>query len=140
MNGEVCTIDASDCSSLSAVRTLEVDIISTNVPFLTVCGNFRCSVQHFSAPSMMKNSSSSRAHANSCQRFVDIHIPPEGSHEHNTNNTQQPQHNTTPQHTTTHHNTPQQPQQTQQTQHNTTTQHNNKTTHNNTTTHNNNTP
>ena len=50
--------------SLSAVRTLEVDIISTSAPFLAVCGSFRCSVQHFSRPSMMKSSSSSRAHAN----------------------------------------------------------------------------
>ena len=51
-------------ASLSAGRTLEVDSISTSAPFLTVCGNFRCSLQHFSGPSMMKNSSSSRAHAN----------------------------------------------------------------------------
>ena len=50
--------------SLSAVRTLEVDISSTSAPFSTVCGNFRCVVQHFSGPSVMKNSSSSRAHAN----------------------------------------------------------------------------
>ena len=28
-------------ASLSAVRTLEVDIISSSAPFLTVCGNFR---------------------------------------------------------------------------------------------------
>ena len=50
-------------ASLSAVRTLEVDFISTSAPFLTVCGNFRCVVQHFSGSSMMI-SSSSRAHAN----------------------------------------------------------------------------
>ena len=50
-------------ASLSAVRTWEVDIISTSAPCLTVSGNFRC-VPHFSGPSMMKNSSSSRAHAN----------------------------------------------------------------------------
>ena len=51
-------------ASLSAVRRLEVDIVSTSAPLLTVCGNSRCVVQHFSEPSMMKNSSSSRAHAN----------------------------------------------------------------------------
>ena len=33
--------------SLSAVRTLDVDIISTSAPFLAVCSIFRCSVQHF---------------------------------------------------------------------------------------------
>ena len=40
------------------------DIISRAV-YMAVCGNFRCVVQHFSGPSMIKKSSSSRAHANS---------------------------------------------------------------------------
>ena len=50
-------------ASLSAVRTLEVDIISTSAPFLTVCGNFAASCI-ISLASMMENSSSFRAHAN----------------------------------------------------------------------------
>ena len=34
-------------ASLSSVRTLEVDIISTSAPFLTVCCNCRCVVAAF---------------------------------------------------------------------------------------------
>ena len=58
--------------ALSAVRTLTLDIISTSAPFLAGCGNFRCVMQHFSGPSMMKNSSSSRAYANSLPSDVAI--------------------------------------------------------------------
>ena len=50
-------------ASLSAVRTLTLDIISRAL-YMAVCGNFRCVVQHFSGPSMMAKSSSSRAPAN----------------------------------------------------------------------------
>ena len=46
--------------ALSAVRTLTLDIISGAL-YMAVCGNFRCVVQHFSGPSMMKKTSSSRA-------------------------------------------------------------------------------
>ena len=49
--------------ALSAVRTLTLDIIS-RAPQLAFYHNFRCVVQHFSGSSMMKKSSSSRAHAN----------------------------------------------------------------------------
>ena len=59
---------------LARLARWNLDTISMSSPFLTVCGNFRCSVQHFSEPSMMKNSSS-RAHAISYQRYVDKHIP-----------------------------------------------------------------
>ena len=67
LGGEVCTVDASGCSLLSArfaLWKLE-QYFNERCTFCAVCGNFRCVVQHFPGPSMMKNSSSSRAHANS---------------------------------------------------------------------------
>ena len=72
-------------ASLTAVGTLTLDILFRAL-YMTVRGNFRCVVQHISGPSMVKNSSSSRAHANSCQRPVDTHTPSEGPHKNNSNN------------------------------------------------------
>ena len=82
---EKCAQSLLLAASLTAVSTLTLDILFRAL-YMTVRGNFRCVVQHISTPSMVKNSSSSRAHANSCQRFVDIHIPSEGSHKNNSNN------------------------------------------------------
>ena len=57
--------------ALSALRALTLDIISRAL-CMAVCGNFHCVVQHFSGSSMMKNSSSSRAHANAFPSDVAI--------------------------------------------------------------------
>ena len=76
-------------ASLSAFRTLEVDITSTSSPFLGSLRQFSLLSAAFFGPSMMKNSSSSRAHANwtvmPCRHRVRISLTSD------TNNHKEPQ-------------------------------------------------